>query len=69
MHQVTGERMLATRYSQGVGALSRYPAASGLKLVMGHNQGGSEIDLTYHPALFLITIPLHRQKGLFMDEK
>lgn len=69
MHQVTGERMLATGYSQDVGALSLYPAARGLKLVMGHNQGRSEMDLTYHPALFLISIPLHRQKGHFMDEK
>jgi hypothetical protein len=68
MHQITGERMLATRYSQGVGAISLYPAASGLELVMGHNQGGSEIDRTYHRALFLITSPLHRQKRFFMDE-
>jgi hypothetical protein len=52
LNQVTGERMLATGYSQGVGALSLYPPASGLELVMGHNQGGSAFDLTYHEHYF-----------------
>jgi len=43
--------------------------ASGLEPVTGHNQWGRQMQLTYTRALFLITSPLHRRKGLFMDEK
>jgi hypothetical protein len=63
--------MPATGYSGGsMGASSLYTEeASGLEPVTGHNQWGRQIQLTYNRALFLITSPLHRQKGLFMDEK
>jgi hypothetical protein len=30
--------------------------------VMGHNQQGRQIELTYNQVLFLITSPLHRWK-------
>ncbi len=61
--------MPATGYSGGMGASSLYAEASGFEPVTGHNQWGRQIQLTYTRALFLITSPLHRQKGLFMDEK
>jgi hypothetical protein len=51
-----------------LGVLRIYPVVGVLKLVTGHNLQGRQIELTYNQVPFLITSPLHRQKGLFMDE-